>query len=116
VNLWIAAAIVVCGVAGAVIAMFLVRRRAPLGGFFTDSDRAAGVFGVLGTSFAVLLAFVIFLAFESYGNAKEKAGQEAVSTTELDHTAKLFRSPMREEMAGAEFLNPMPAGPEHRDR
>lgn len=100
VNLWIAAVVVAGGVAGAVAAMFLVRPRAPLGGFFTDSDRAAGVFGVLGTSFAVLLAFVIFLAFESYGNAKEKAGQEAVSTTELDHTAKLFGSPAREDMRG----------------
>jgi hypothetical protein len=100
VNLWIAAVIVGGAVAGAVTAMFLVRRGAPVGGFFTDSDRAAGVFGVLGTSFAVLLAFVIFLAFESYGNAKEKAGQEAVSTTELHHTAKLFRSPIREQLAG----------------
>jgi hypothetical protein len=100
VNLWIAAAIVLGAVAGAVAAMFLVRRRAPLGGFFTDSDRAAGVFGVLGTSFAVLLAFVIFLAFESYGNAKENAGQEAVSAIELDHTAKLFRSPERVNLGG----------------
>lgn len=100
VNLWIAAVIVVGGVSAPVTAMFLVRPRAPLGGFFTDSDRAAGVFGVLGTSFAVLLAFVIFLAFESYGNAKEKAGQEAVSTTELHHTARLFGSPMREQLSG----------------
>jgi hypothetical protein len=67
-----------------------VRSFAPRGGFFTDSDRAAGVFGVIGTSFAVLLAFVIFLAFESYGNAREKAGQEAVAVAELFHTAQYF--------------------------
>ena len=36
-------------------AMLLVRRRAPDGSYFNDGDRAAGVFGVLATGFAVLL-------------------------------------------------------------
>jgi hypothetical protein len=49
-----------------IAAMLLVRRYAPVGGYFTDSDRAAGIFGVIGTAFAVFLAFVIFLSFESY--------------------------------------------------
>jgi hypothetical protein len=35
----------------------LLRRRAPDGGYYHDPDRAAGAFGVLGASFAVLLAF-----------------------------------------------------------
>jgi hypothetical protein len=78
--------------------MLLARRRAPVGGWFTDTDRAAGVFGVLGTFFAVVLAFVIFLAFESYVNAKDKAGQEAVAVTELSHTATQFPSPERERI------------------
>lgn len=99
-NLWIAAAIIGGSIAVAVTLLFLARRRAPEGGFFTDLDRAAGVFGVLGTSFAVLLAFVIFVAFESYVNAKDKAGQEAVSVTELFHTAQLFPSPARQELSG----------------
>jgi hypothetical protein len=30
-----------------------------------DVDRAAGVFGLLATGFAVLLGFVVFLAFTS---------------------------------------------------
>jgi amino acid transporter len=100
VNLWISGAIIVGAIAVAVTLMSLARRRAPVGGFFTDLDRAAGVFGVLGTSFAVLLAFVIFVAFESYVNAKDKAGQEAVSVSELYHTAQLFPSPTRAELAG----------------
>jgi hypothetical protein len=89
-NLWLAGLIIVVSIAVSVTVMLFVRRRAPVGGFFSDSDRAAGVFGVLGTSFAVLLAFVIFLAFQSYGNAKEKAGQEAITITELYHTARVF--------------------------
>ena len=100
VNLWFAAAVVLVAVLAAVTLMWLARRRAPEGGFFTDLDRAAGVFGVLGTAFAVLLAFVIFVAFQSYTNAKDKAGQEANSVLELYHTAQLLPSPAREALGG----------------
>jgi hypothetical protein len=81
------------------IVVFL-RRVFPIGGVFTDSDRAAGIFGVLGTSFAVLLAFVIFLAFDSYAFAKESASIEAVSVQELYRNAQLFPPETREELEG----------------
>ena len=41
-----------------VTAMLLVRRRAPEGSYFTDGDRASGVFGVLATGFSVLLGLL----------------------------------------------------------
>jgi hypothetical protein len=98
VNLLTTAVVIVAATAASVGVMSFARRRAPAGGFFTDSDRAAGVFGVLGTAFAVLLAFVIFVAFGSYVNAKEKAGQEAIAVSELYHTARLLPSPARETL------------------
>ena len=49
-----ASAIIVAVAAGAIAAMLFVRRRAPEGSYFEDGDRAAGVFGVLATGFAVL--------------------------------------------------------------
>jgi hypothetical protein len=101
VNLWVGALIIAGAVAVAVMVMLIVRRYAPVGGFFTDIDRSVGVFGVLGTSFAVLLAFVIFLAFESYGTAKQNAGTEAVSVTGLFGTARLFPRPARDRLRGA---------------
>ena len=61
----------------AVAAMLLVRRNAPDGSYFHDGDRAAGVFGVLATGFAVLLGFVVFLAFASYDAARAGAEDEA---------------------------------------
>jgi hypothetical protein len=70
-----------------------VRRWAPPGGHFADTARAAGVFTVLGTVVAVLLAFVIFLALETFSTAKETAGQEAVATTQLYRTAALLPDP-----------------------
>ena len=54
--------------------MLLVRRKAPDGGYFNDGDRAAGVFGVLATGFAVLLGFIVFLAFASYDASRAGRG------------------------------------------
>ena len=69
-NLAWAALIVAAVSAVSITAMLLVRRRAPKGSYFEDGDRAAGVFGVLATGFAVLLGFVVFLAFESFETAQ----------------------------------------------
>ncbi len=76
-NIVIAVLIVVVVTAVAVAAMLLVRRNAPDGSYFHDGDRAAGVFGVLATGFAVLLGFVVFLAFASYDAARAGAEDEA---------------------------------------
>ncbi len=69
-SLFWAGLVVVVVAAVAVAAMLLVRRTAPAGSYFEDGDRAAGVFGVLSTGFAVLLGFVVFLAFESYDTSR----------------------------------------------
>jgi Protein of unknown function (DUF4239) len=100
VNLWFAFGIVAVSVAAVLVIVFFARKRVPAGGLFTDSDRAAGAFGVLGTSFAVLLAFVIFLAFESYNNAKERSSAEAVAVTELYRDALLFSEPTESVVQG----------------
>jgi len=60
-----------------ILAMLLVRRRAPDGSYFSDGDRASGVFGVLATGFSVLLGFLIFLAFGSYDESRSGAETEA---------------------------------------
>ena len=71
-NIVWAALIIVAATAVAVAAMLLVRRRAPEGSYFADSDRAAGIFGVLATGFSVLLGFLIFLGFESYDASRTR--------------------------------------------
>ena len=52
-NLVWAAVVVLAVVAVAVTAMLFVRRRAPEGSYFSDGDRASGVFGVLATGFSL---------------------------------------------------------------
>ena len=76
-----------------VTAMLVVRRRAPAGSYFEDGDRAAGVFGVLATGFAVLLGFVVFLAFESFDTSRSGAEGEAEISDSNSRLHSSSRSP-----------------------
>jgi Protein of unknown function (DUF4239) len=100
VNIGLAVAIVAVATAAAIGALLWLRRRAPDGGYYHDPDRAAGVFGVLGASFAVLLAFVIFLSFEDYDNAKAAAEDEALAVLEQFEAAELFAPTDRDVLQG----------------
>jgi hypothetical protein len=101
VNLVWAGLVVVVVTALAVTAMLLVRRRAPAGSYFEDGDRAAGVFGVLATGFAVLLGFVVFLAFESFDTSRSGAESEAQIVTQQFETAQFFPVAARGPLSGA---------------
>ena len=70
--------VIVVADAIAVATMLFVRRRAPEGSFFSDGDRASGVFGVLATGFAIFAGFVIFLAFTTYDQSRAGAEAEAL--------------------------------------
>ena len=97
--LW--AGLIVAGVTAlAITAMLLVRRRAPAGSYFEDGDRASGVFGVLATGFAVLLGFVVFLAFESFDTSRTGAETEAQIVREQFETAQLFPVAVRARLSG----------------
>jgi hypothetical protein len=97
--LW-AGLIVVIVTVLAVAGMLLVRRRAPAGSYFEDGDRAAGVFGVLATGFAVLLGFVVFLAFESFDTSRSGAEAEAEIVTQQFETAQFFPVAARAPLSG----------------
>jgi hypothetical protein len=86
--------------AAAIGAMLLVRRRAPEGGYFTDGDRAAGVFGVLATGFSVLLGFIVFLAFTSYDQSRSGAEEEALIVAQQVETAQFFPERVSAELTG----------------
>jgi hypothetical protein len=92
--------IVLCTASVAVGAMLFVRRTAPAGSYFEDGDRAAGVFGVLATGFAVLLGFVVFLAFDSYDTSRSGAEAEAELVTQQFETAQLLPTSVRGRLSG----------------
>jgi hypothetical protein len=91
--------VVVVVAAVAIAAMLFVRRTAPAGSYFEDGDRAAGVFGVLATGFAVLLGFVVFLAFESFDTSRSGAEAEAQIVAQQFQTAQLLPMAAREPMS-----------------
>ena len=99
-NLLLSAAIVAGAVAVSIGLLLLVRRHAPEGSFFADGDRAAGVFGVLATGFAVLLGFVVYLAFTSYDTARSGARAEATDVIQQFETAQLLPRPASEKLSG----------------
>ena len=80
--------------------MLLVRRRAPEGSFFSDGDRASGVFGVLATGFSVLLGFIIFLAFDSYDESRSGAEAEAITVVQQVETAQFLPPKERALLSG----------------
>src|SRR5215216_4121407 len=97
-NIAVAVLIVVVTTCVAVVAMLVARRRAPDGSWFQDGDRAAGVFGVLATGFAVMLGFVVFLAFTSYDAARSGAESEARIVAQQVETAQLLPPAMSGEL------------------
>jgi hypothetical protein len=100
VNLLWACLIVVVVAALGITAMLLVRRRAPAGSYFEDGDRAAAFFGVLATGFAVLLGFVVFLAFQSFDTSRSGADTEAQIVTQQFETAQFFPPAARAPLSG----------------
>jgi hypothetical protein len=99
-NLFWAGLVVVGVTAVAITAMLLVRRRAPDGSYFEDGDRAAGVFGVLATGLAILLGFVVFLAFESFDTSRSGAEAEAQVVRQQFETAQFFPAAVRASLSG----------------
>jgi hypothetical protein len=89
-NLLLALVVIVVSSALAITAMLLARRRAPEGSHFADGDRAAGVFGVLATGFAVLLGLVVVLAFTSYDASRVGAQTEALTVAQQYEVAQLL--------------------------
>jgi hypothetical protein len=99
-NLLWAGVIIVGAMAIGITAMLLVRRIAPEGSYFQDGDRAAGVFGVLATGFAVLLGFVVFLAFQSFDTSRSGAEAEAQLVFQQFEAAQLMPPVARGRLSG----------------
>lgn len=97
---WLAASIILGAAALSAAGMLIVRRHAPAGTFFKDPIPAGAVYTVAGTAYMVILAFVFFIAFESYGGAKADAEEEATATLAMFHAAGSFGPAAREDLQG----------------
>ncbi len=76
--LWLAALLLVGGaIGGALLIELLVRRVISLDVRTSHNDVAAAMLGVVGTTYAVLLAFVAMLAWDGYNKAQSVTDTEA---------------------------------------
>src|SRR6476659_2101412 len=99
-SLVLAAIVLVVANVVTITAMLLVRRRAPDGSYFTDGDRASGVFGVLAGGFAIFAGFIIFLAFTTYDQSRSGGEGEALTVIQEFETARLMPPAVRDRMSG----------------
>jgi hypothetical protein len=83
-----------------IAAMLVVRRRAPQGSYFTDGDRASGVFGVLAGGFAIFAGFIIFLAFTTYDQSRSGGEAEALTVVQQFETAELMPPAVHDRLTG----------------
>jgi hypothetical protein len=97
---WLAALIILGAAALSAAAMLIIRRHAPAGTIFNDLIPAGAVYTVAGTAYMVIVAFVFFVAFESYSGAKTDAEDEATATLAMFHAAGPFGPPSSEELQG----------------
>jgi Protein of unknown function (DUF4239) len=97
-DLWLAALVILGAAALSAGAILLVRRRAPEGTYFREVVLAGAVYTVVGTAYMVIVAFVFFIAFESYHAAKSDAHNEATATLGMFHLASLFSPRAAEQL------------------
>src|SRR4051794_2603963 len=95
------AAIVAAAAGVSVVVLLVVRRAIRDEATLHELDRRVStVFAFVGTAFAVLLAFVVFEAFENYDQAREAADTEALTVVQISRTADGFAPAQRNELEG----------------
>lgn len=99
-DLWLAVLVILGAAALSAGGMLLLRSRAPEGTYFKDPIPAGAVYTVVGTAYMVIVAFVFFVAFESYGGAKANAEEEATATLAMFHAALPFNQTARIRLHG----------------
>ena len=99
-DLWLAVLVIFGAAAVSAAGMLIVRRRAPAGTYFKDPIPAGAVYTVVGTAYMVIVAFVFFVAFESYAGAKSDAEEEATATLAMFHAAFPFDPTGRARLEG----------------
>ena len=94
-GLPVAILIVLGAAALAFCAVALIRRT---GSVLSNPTRGTPMAIVVGTSFAVLMAFLIVSAFQTYGGARTAAATEANALLDMSRTAALFGASERDQL------------------
>lgn len=92
--------VIVAVVVLAVAAHFLVQRRFDTKLLSRHNDVAGFLLSVVGVIYAVVLGFVVIVAWQKYDAAKLDVDTEAAAAVDLDHAITGFPAPLRDEVRG----------------
>jgi hypothetical protein len=96
---FLAPLVFVFGVAAfAILGLLLVRRRVHHAALSKHNDVGGVIFSIVGTLYAVILAFVVIIVWEALGTADELAAQEAGVLGDVMRDAGFFPDPERSEL------------------
>lgn len=89
-------------VTAALTLLFVLRRLAPEDGFWgrPEPNHSGSAIAVMGGVFAILVAFVMFLSFQNFTQAKRDADAEAAAVEREFHTAEGVRPSLRARLHG----------------
>lgn len=82
------------------IGLRLVRRFVPLSTLESHHEVAGFIIGVLGAIYAVLLAFVVVIMWDEYGDARASIEHEANHLNSLSHLSQGFTEEARAPLVG----------------
>jgi hypothetical protein len=92
---------IVIGAAVLSVALLWAARRSPLNErFAVEVTEHSKAFDFMGTAFAVLLAFVVIQAYDSYNEAKAGTEEEAEAVLQLSRTVESFSPRAHERLEG----------------
>ena len=92
---------IVIGVPVVAVGLLWAARRSPWNARFAgEVDEHDRAFEFLGTAFAVLIAFVVLEAYDSYNDAKSGAETEAEAVLQLSRTADAFEPQDQQHLEG----------------
>lgn len=82
----------------AMTGLLVVRRRGLVTPRESDNEVAGSFFGIIGTAYAILVAFVIFATWEKFASADAAVIAEANNLGDLIRIAQEFSDPQRREL------------------
>jgi hypothetical protein len=94
----IGSAIVALGIAVAVVGLMLARRFLPLETLASHHDITGAWFQVVGTLYAVLLAFIVITVWQRYEGLTTTVELEAANILELHRDAREYPEPVRDAL------------------
>ena len=102
VPIWLLLIVVVAVIVGIIfLLVWLIRRLAPAVREGFDAEVSSQMLGVVAALFGLLLAFIVVIAYQNYGDTQTNVGNEAGALATIVRDSAAFPNPDRVRVRGA---------------